>query len=873
LFAEIALLNQAIKEPLTYQIPSQMITRVRVGMMVGVQLGTRITTGLVLRLFDKASHGQKIKPIQNLIGNTPILNSRQIELAKWMSAEYYTPIGRCLAQMIPPGLTPNTSYIYELNDEKKLNEPDHRATTKGASEILSVLRARGAMLELKLKMHLGKMNLSDWQGDLEWLVQKKIVTRTSILEAPKVRAIRTTLVQLVISAQTLEIVLENLDRENKAIAVRRANALRYIHKKNGIAWADWLSAETGASREDLNWLNDRGYIMLGDTERWRDPLADVDYIVKTAPPLTPDQERAWQAVRTSIESRLLQIESNLEQSSQSDHHFLLRGVTGSGKTEVYMRAVEMTLARGRGAIILVPEISLTPQTSRRFLERFPGKVALIHSRLRPGERYDTWRRIQSGELPIVVGARSALFAPVPDIGLIVLDEEHENSYKQDRMPAYDARFTAAKLAELSNAVLIYGSATPSLELWYAAQQNNQSTGLKLALLELPNRVRAHVNRVADQQARLGIHTDMQTESPSLVYQPMPEVQLVDMRAELRAGNTSIFSTVLSDALAHTLSRGEQAILFLNRRGLASCVVCRDCGHAVRCPNDDVPLTLHNIENIKHNTKSVQSKTHLLKCHHCNHSEPAPKVCPACNSSRIRHIGIGTQRIEQAIHELHPKARIVRWDKDTSSSRGAAQVLLNRFINQQADVMVGTQMIAKGLDLPMVTLVGVVLADVGLFLPDFRASERVFNLIEQVAGRAGRGLLKGRVIVQTYNPDHPTMTFAKHHDVQGFAKYELMSRRTLDLPPYTRLVKFECEDNDVDKARLTCETLARQIRQYLTQHRLEINSIIGPAPSYFARRNNKFRWQIIARTNNPQQLLACVVVPDTCRVDVDPINVL
>ena len=386
-------------------------------------------------------------------------------------------------------------------------------------------------------------------------------------------------------------------------------------------------------------------------------------------------------------------------------------------------------------------------------------------------------------------------------------------------------------------------------------------------------MRGHVNRIADQQARLGVHAAHIQETQAVAYQPLPDVQLLDMRAELRGGNTSMFSGALRTALAETLQRGEQAILFLNRRGSASCVVCRNCGHALRCPNDDTPLTLHQVMNAEGRMTSKSSTldtrhSSLLKCHQCNHTEAVPSVCPVCRSSRIRFIGIGTQKVEEVVAEAFPKARVVRWDKDASLSSSADQ-MLQRFVNRQADVLIGTQMIAKGLDLPLVTLVGVILADVGLFLPDFRANERVFNLLEQVAGRAGRGLLPGKVIVQTYNPDAPAIQFAAKHNVKGFVKYELAQRKLLDLPPFTRLVRFEVMHESNDEARLQAETLARQLRPRVP-HRTDV---IGPAQAYFARKNKKYRWQILVRTHSPSALLKNLDVPRGVIVDVDPVSVL
>jgi primosomal protein N' (replication factor Y) len=347
---------------------------------------------------------------------------------------------------------------------------------------------------------------------------------------------------------------------------------------------------------------------------------------------------------------------------------------------------------------------------------------------------------------------------------------------------------------------------------------------------------------------------------------LPDVQVIDMRAELRAGNSSMLSGALHNALEETLRRGEQAILFLNRRGAASSVICRDCGCVMRCPHDDTPLTLHF--NDDKQVLPLLKPASQMVCHQCDYTEDEPAKCPSCGSGRIRHIGLGTQRIEQFIHEQFPTARIVRWDRD-SASKTSADVMLGRFVNQQADVLIGTQMIAKGLDLPMVTLVGVVLADVGLFLPDFRSSERVFNLLEQVAGRAGRGLLPGRVIVQTYNPSQPAIAFAGKHDVQGFVQHELAQRKLLRLPPYTRLVRFECSDADEAIARKRCEDVARQLRQRLGSE----DAVIGPAPAYYSKRNKQHRWQVLARTASPSDLLEGIDLPREVIVDVDPVSVL
>ncbi|MCL5997758.1 MAG: primosomal protein N' [Chloroflexi bacterium] len=900
LVAEVAPLSDAIRGTLSYCVPEGMREQIAAGVAVVVPLRSRLVAGIVMavRSYEHLTQAERrydLKPIHTLLDAKPVLNEAQLELARWLSAEYCASLGRCCALMVPPGFTPSSAYLYALADERYLPSDDGPdAPPNVRAQVIAVLRRRGALVESKLKTAL--RGVKGWRNVLKALVQEGVVTRTSTVAPVVVKPLKTTLVQLAISEATLDIVLRNLDDEatknpRRANALgRRGSVLGYLLQRNGLAWAEWVYAETGATRTDLDWLSQRDYILLGDAERWRDPLADIDYVVSSPPPLTDDQARAWETIRRAMDQKMDQ------------RQFLLRGVTGSGKTEIYMRAVEMALQQGRGALVLVPEISLTPQTARRFLSRFPGKVALIHSRLKPGERYDTWRRIRAGELAVVVGARSALFAPLPKVGVIILDEEHDQSYKQSSPPYYDTRRAAMHYAASCDATLIMGSATPSLEAWHMSQPasitlqgRRVGTDGRLVMIELPNRVRGHVNRIADQQARLGIHTSVQRETDAVAYQPLPDVQVIDMRAELRGGNTSMFSGALTLALGETLQRGEQAILFLNRRGTASCVICRDCGHVLRCPNDDVPLTYHqapaeetgSLETnrpVRANPKSragsgagrtrrmvVSANTSVVKCHQCNHVELAPSKCPSCGSVRIRYIGIGTQKVEQSLREQFPGARVVRWDKDASMASGhsSADQLLQRFVNRQADVLVGTQMIAKGLDLPLVTLVGVVLADVGMFLPDFRASERVFNLIEQVAGRAGRGLLSGRVIVQTYNPEHPAISFAARHDVLGFAQYELAQRMMLNLPPYTRLVRFEISHEDNAIAQHACEMLARQLRRRVS---LE-SDLIGPAQAYFVRHSRRYRWHLFARTQSPQHLLSGIELPRGCVVDVDPLNVL
>ena len=613
----------------------------------------------------------------------------------------------------------------------------------------------------------------------------------------------------------------------------------------------WVYAQARCRPHHLKRLADLGLVAFGSAEVWRDPLAEIEVVPESPPPLTPDQRAVWEAIAPSL-------------TSEEPVTWLLHGVTGSGKTEIYLRAVAATLEQGRGAIVLVPEISLTPQTVRRFVARFPGRVALLHSRLSEGERYDTWRRIRAGELPIVVGPRSALFAPLPRPGLIVLDEEHDTSYKQDRPPYYHARTVALARARLTGAVVILGSATPSLESYHRARQGD------FRLLTLPQRIRGYRRRIEAQRRRFGLTViRYRQETAQAVVLPLPQVQVVDMRQELRAGHRHIFSRALQRAMAETLERGEQVILFLNRRGAATHVFCRDCGHVMTCPRCDIPLTQHH-----HPVEGGEGlpASHLV-CHYCDHREPAPARCPACGSTRIRYFGLGTQGVEEAVRTLFPQARLLRWDRDTTGWRGAHDLFLRRFVEGQADVLVGTQMIAKGLDLPLVTLVGIVSADTALHLPDFRAAERTFQLLVQVAGRAGRGLRGGRVILQTYHPEHYAIRAAAAHDYSAFARRELAFREEMGYPPYGRLARLLYRHTQARKARQEAEALAEAIRERLREEGRPATDLIGPAPAFFARLRGAYRWHLLLRHPDPAALLRQVPIPPGWRVDVDPVDLL
>ncbi len=621
-------------------------------------------------------------------------------------------------------------------------------------------------------------------------------------------------------------------------ATKQAAVLDLLRREGEQVWVSWLYAETRCSLKDLRRLEELGLVELAAAEAWRDPMADTTFVAETPPDLTSDQSAVWAEIQQSLPP----------QSVGRPGVFLLHGVTGSGKTEVYLRALAQVLAQGRQGIVLVPEISLTPQTVRRFTARFPGKVTVYHSALSAGERYDVWRRVRDGLVDIVIGPRSALFLPLPRPGLIVLDEEHATSYKQPRAPHYHARDVAIRLGELAGALVILGSATPDVTSYHRAKQ-----GL-YRLLSLPQRILAH------RQAAPPPREQLQGLESQAVYTEMPPVDIIDLRDELRAGNRSIFSRALHRALAETLSRGQQAILFLNRRGAATFVNCRDCGHLLRCSRCDVPLVYHSSDG-------------ALICHHCGQRISPPDVCPECSGPHIRYFGIGTQRVEAAVREHFSDARVLRWDRDTAGTRWGHEKFLQAFVDRRADILVGTQMVAKGLDLPLVTLVGVVAADTTLSLPDLRAAERTFQLLTQVAGRAGRSPLGGRVIVQTYAPEAYAVRFAARHDYEGFFQQEIAFRRQADYPPFYRLARLVYADTDPARSQAQAEEMHRTLEHHIARLGLPEVALGGPVPCFVTRVRGGYRWHIVVRAPRPQDLLRHVSFPLGWQVDVDPVSLL
>jgi primosomal protein N' (replication factor Y) len=696
-------------------------------------------------------------------------------------------------------------------------------------KVLGILLAQGRPVSLAEVVETANLETEEPVNNLE---QKKLIARFSEPEQ-----IRLTI--------PVDDVLDTIVELRHA--TKQADVLNLLASEDGPVWVGWVYAQTEANLNTLRSLAGAGLVNIDETRRWRDPLAGHSFVLDKPPKLTQEQQAVWEEVSLAWRPKRPVTLS-----------VLLHGVTGSGKTEIYLRAAAAALRAGQGVIFLVPEITLATQTVERVSARFPGRVAVWHSALSPGERYDTWERVRGGELQIVVGPRSALFAPVRSLGLIIVDEEHEPAYKQrDRPPVFHARDAALKLGQLNNALVLLGSATPDVASYRRAERG------EYRLLHLPNRILAHTKHLAVQQALLKRGKTIVAPAPGsdFVALPLPPVEVVDMREELKAGNRTIFSRSLQDAIRTTLKRGEQAILFLNRRGTASFVICRDCGYVMACPRCETTLTYH-------------ASNELMVCHYCGYRMKPAATCPTCHSERIRYFGLGTQRVEDAVSALFPQARTIRWDWDTTRQKGSHHLFLQQFVEGKANIMVGTQMVAKGLDLPLVTLVGVISADTALYLPDFRAAERSFQLLMQVAGRAGRSPLGGRVIVQTYNPDQVAIEAAANHDYEGFYQMELGFRREQRYPPFKRLALLLYSGPGYKKSGEAAHYLVDRLRRHVERMGLPAVEIIGPTPSYIRRVNNQYRWHVLVRAYDPPAVLRPLMpLPRGWKIDIDPVSLL
>jgi len=873
-----------------YHLPPELEEQVEVGHLVIVPFGKQTVQGVVLSFVDQPSV-LETRPVLELVDPAITITRQQIQLAQRIARDCLAPLASCVGLMLPPGLEKQADFLYKpkvrafmadypYSNGKELNSTQTR--------LLKLLDKRGPLRGQQIERSMSHM---DWRAAARTLVRRGLLTTQPVLPTPTVRPKHVRTARLANAPEIASEAIPSIGQKDSKAFKRRKAILDFLMRESEPIQVSWIYAETGGNSSDLRLLNDLGLIEFGESETQRDPLAQYDFQPSSPFTLTSEQKSVWEEVKKRIhqesppgsnhrntpDSEFTKMAGNIPGVSQArldcdrqssfGQTFLLHGVTGSGKTEIYMYAVQEIISLGKQAIIMVPEIALTPQTIRRFAGRFAGQVGLVHSGLSSGERYDTWRRARTGEISLVVGPRSALFTPFPNIGLIVVDECHDDSYYQsEAQPYFHARDIAITYSQLTGAICLLGSATPDLSSMYRSKRG------EIEYLQLPSRILAHKESVQLQMAR--ICKEVSKVSPTTKYRTLeaqveaidlPPVSIVDMRQELKEGNRSIFSQSLQAEIVGVLKRNLQAILFLNRRGTATYVFCRDCGYTLKCPRCEVPLTYHQIQG-------DNSLSYSLICHYCNYHRKVPEICPECQSPRIRHFGTGTQRVETEIKTMFPEARTLRWDYETTRTKGAHDLILNQFVAHRADILIGTQMLAKGLDLPFVTLVGVILADVGLNLPDYRANERVFQVLTQVAGRAGRSPLGGKVILQTFQPEHPVIRAAAKHDYQTFYEVEMDFRNKSGYPPYSNLVRLEVSHSNPEKVELLASKMASQIHEWLEEESRQLTRVIGPVPCFFSKQSGKYRWQIALVGPDPVSLLRGRRL-DEWRVEVNPPSLL
>ncbi|MFH2012739.1 MAG: primosomal protein N' [Pseudomonadota bacterium] len=817
-----------------YHVPENLRDNLEIGKRVLVPLGKRRVTGYILE-FPSSIDIKDTKDVLDVLDDIPSFGRDELYFYRWVSNYYFYPLGEVIKTALPKGINIETLQTLSL-------------TEKG-NNILASYNSGSPVYPVRDTFSDGTYRI------LKEISEKKVVTLRHFIKKPLVNNPLSLIFKLRdeeliniefrekgrrINPKTLRFIkyegdtlsLEDFSSFMDALekkAPKQAAILNFVWERGKVPF-QILNKEFGNSSGSVRRLKEKGLISISQEEVYRDPYAEYTYSKDNPPRLTKSQQEILNSIITGI-------------SSGKFSPFLLHGVTGSGKTEIYLRSIEEVIKSGREAIVLVPEISLTPQLISRFKSRFSNNIAILHSGLSEGERYDEWRRIKNGKIKIAVGVRSAIFAPFENLGIIIVDEEHETSYKQEDKLCYSAKDLAMVRGKLAKGVVILGSATPSLESYY-----NSKTG-KLTLLNLPERIE---NR------------------------PLPLVEVVNMRNEAEEGSRKglIFSNRLEDAIEETLKKGEQILLFLNRRGLATFAICEECGLIIKCPNCSISLVHH-------------LKGDTLNCHYCDYSIRMPNLCPDCRMPGVRSFGLGTQGVEEEVKKLFPYARVARMDRDTTSGKKAHHRILEKFEAGEIDILIGTQMIAKGHDMPKITLVGVISADTSLGLPDFRASERTFQLLTQVAGRAGRGNLPGKVIVQTFNPEHYSIKKAKLHNFTSFYKEEIVFRKELNYPPFCRLISFRVLGNSKKDTAEYAEDLG-EFSKYLLEKNSsyhEYIEILGPVTAPIEKLRGKYRWQMLVKGKKSDLLhsFAKQLIQEaplrikgkgvTLSVDVDPINML
>ncbi|HEX8550265.1 MAG TPA: primosomal protein N' [Abditibacteriaceae bacterium] len=780
----------AIDKELTYGIPDSLRAEIQVGTAVLVPAGRQQATGFVTGFPDSIEFDAgQLRNVAQVLA-PPLFNNHALAVARWMSAYYHCSLADALCCWIPPNATQTAHKIYRFiaADPMRVLRDLVRSPKRLA---VAQLLANSTGLSLKqIEKECGNA-----RDALKFLVEGGIVSEEEEVKEAAMKPRRVLAVRALADPDwpTLE-----------RAAPKQAAALRELEVREKSTVLSELAA-LGFDAAVFRALEKKGLVAFEATEVRRAPLDDLPPGAPLeAPPaqLSADQNTAIARIGDALR------DADEKQNAQT---VLLHGVTASGKTEVYLAAIEECLRRGRRAVVLVPEIALTAQTVEIFQRRFGERVAILHSALGAGERFDEWRRSQSGEADIVVGARSAVFAPCENVGLWVIDEEHDGSYKQDQTPRYHARDVALRRAQMENSVVLLGSATPCLESYRRAQKD------EWIYVSMPTRV---------------------------AQRALPEVEIVDLTGEAKGGSIPVLSRRLGDELVETVGRGEQAIIFLNRRGFAVYVQCLGCGHVEKCPNCDVSLTYHRGEQ-------------TLRCHHCDHAAPVISACPECDGWMIGFSGTGTEKVESEIAALLEKrgcknVPILRLDRDTTSRKGAHAKILGDFRARRANVLIGTQMVTKGLDFPGVTLVGVISADSALNMPDFRASERTFQLLAQVAGRAGRGDKSGKVIIQTLDPDHYSVAAARDHDYETFVKQELEFRGSPPYPPFSHIVNIVSSDEEEKMALMRLQKLSLAFAA-----KIETlgggTEILGPVDCPVSRVKNKYRFHLMLRDRNKPRL--------------------
>ncbi len=787
----------------TYSLPVDL--SVHSGDIVSVPFGMQITGGIAIRILAQPPadlDSSKIRPVEDVI-TSGFFPERYWQLLGKIADYYCTDLMSAIRVALPPGLLGRSQRRIRLNPE---------AIPPGAENFCSVV-ARKVLILLQSQKD-GDYSVNYLRNQVKGASRgiRELSKRGWIenyLEAPKRAKPKLKTAVTLVSSSWLN-----------DVTARQREILQILKNEGGEAWLTEFLLLCKTTSPTIKKLADKGYVILDDREvlRKEQGVAQNADIPKQ---LSQDQSSALKVI-----------------NAQTGYaKILLHGVTGSGKTEVYLQAIAPILAQNKSALVLVPEIGLTPQLTDRFRARFGTQVCVYHSKLSAGERYDTWRQTIQGEPQVVIGTRSAIFAPLPNLGLIVLDEEHDSSFKQNRpAPTYHALKVADWRAELDDCPLILGSATPSLESLVAT--NNEQLATNKFYLSLPKRIASR---------------------------PLPQVTIIDLRQELSRGNRSIFSLSLQNAIADMQEQGQQGILFIPRRGHSTFVSCRSCGYVMECPDCDVSLSYHYTH---------EGAAKLLRCHYCNHTRIQPDSCPECSSPYLKFFGSGTQKVTQELTKLFPELRTIRFDSDTTRNKGAHRQLIDRFTNKEADILIGTQMLTKGLDIAGVTVVGIIAADGLLHRSDYRAAERAFQTMTQVAGRAGRGDTPGKVIVQTYSPEHPVIQAVKTHDYHSFSSAELKDREELSYPPYGKLILIKLSSIDEREVRQAAETLADVLIDTLSSE----YDILGPAPASVMRVARRYRWQILLKfpldeTDLPDLNILRSHLPKSVSmtIDVDPIN--